>query len=93
MHVPPLHVLPAVQRTPQTPQLLMSLSRWASQPLVRSRSQSPRSARVHIVRQVPVEQFGVALAPTTQGVPQVPQFVAVVSEVSHPSTIEVLQFP
>jgi hypothetical protein len=77
-----LVALARVQRTPQPPQLVELVS-GASQPLVASPSQSPKPAAQRATPHAPLTQLGVP-AVVEQILPQVPQLVTLLSDVSQP---------
>lgn len=94
-----LHVTPVAfgcgavtQLVLQLPHAVAVLVRSVSQPLASIESQLPKPASHIPIAHEPLEQVAVALA-RLHGVPQVPQFDVVVSDVSQPSGLDILQLP
>lgn len=75
MHVPPWQLDPAPHFAPHAPQLLLSVFRFASQPLAAFLSQFPKPVEHEETAQVPALQAGVPLA-ELQTFAQAPQLRA-----------------
>jgi hypothetical protein len=80
----------APQSLPHPPQFSVPLAMFVSHPVESSESQSSKPASQLIRLQVPVAQLSTALG-REQVAPQAPQFIRVVSEVSHPFVMSVSQ--
>jgi hypothetical protein len=77
-HTPAVQVCPAVQAVPQRPQFMLLMRVSTSQPLVAVPSQSAKPVAQVAMRQVPIAQPAVALAPTVHALRQRPQWAALV---------------
>jgi hypothetical protein len=80
---PLVHVWPAPQRTPQPPQLVLSVRRFTSQPSVGELLQSEKPG-VHMVSAQPETTHAAAALAKLQRTPQPPQLVIESSWVSQP---------